>query len=189
MEKEEARKKFAEIRSNWHARLRYDDKQKIFSHLRQIPAFSKAKTIMCYFSRGSEVPTKNLVLELLNSERRVVLPRTNIEDKSMTPYYISSLNDLEPASFGVMEPKLECKICDMKDINVVIVPAVSFDLSGNRLGYGLGFYDRFLPSIKCETIGLAYDETISSTLLPRESHDVPVNYVATERRILTFKKQ
>lgn len=189
MQKEELRKQFAQVRASSHAKMRYDDKQRIFANLRQIPSFVKAKTIMCYFARGSEVPTKNLILELLNSEKRVVLPRTNTEDKSITPYFITSIEDLEVASFGVLEPNLNCKICKSEDIDVVLVPAVAFDERGHRLGYGLGFYDRFLPGIKCETIGLAYDETILNTNLPVDSHDVALNHVVSERRIISVRKQ
>jgi len=189
MQKDELRKHYAEKRARAHARLRYDDKQKIFSHLREIPSFSKAKTIMCYFARGSEVPTKNLVLELLNSAKRVVLPRTNTDDMLIIPYYIDSIDDVELASFGLLEPKLSCKICKTEDIDVILVPGVAFDQHGHRLGYGLGFYDKFLPGAKCETIGLAYDDTICENCLPCDSHDIPVDNVVSERRVLKIKKK
>jgi len=189
MQKEDLRRQYAQIRASAHARMRYDDKQKIISHLREIPSFSKAKTIMCYFARGSEVPTKNLILELLNSGRRVVLPRADTTDKTMTPYFVDSIEDVELASYGIMEPKLNCKICKTQDIDVILVPGVAFDLNGHRLGYGLGFYDKFLIGAKCETIGLAYDETICEDCLPIEPHDIALTHLVSERRIIHITKQ
>ena len=189
MDKEELRKKYGEIRARMHARLRYEDKQKIYSNLRALNCFSKAKTILCYFARGSEVPTKNIILELLNSDKKVALPRTDTQVNTITPHLITSLDDLEPSCFGLLEPKAGCELCNLSQIDVVLVPAVVFDLRGHRLGYGLGFYDRFLPKLKCETIGLAYDDAVSTQNLPNQSYDVPVAHIVTERRIISCQKK
>ncbi len=189
MDKEELRKKFGEFRAKAHARLRYEDKQKIFSNLRTLPCFIRAKTILCYFARGSEVPTKNIILELLNSNKKVALPRTDTEAKKISAHYITSLDDLEPSCFGLLEPKSSCTVCKPEEINLILVPGVAFDAHGYRLGYGLGFYDRYLPSTKCETIGLAYDDTISNENLPVESHDVALTHVVSERRVIVCSKK
>lgn len=186
MNKDTIRQEYLNKRKEALAHLRYEQKQKIYSHLRQIPEYEKAKTVMAYFSRGSEVPTKNLILELLNGEKEIALPRTNVQDKAITPYLITSLDDLEASSFGIMEPKPSCKICPMEKIGIVLVPGIAFDEKGGRLGYGLGFYDRFLASSKLKTAGLCTDAQIAPPL-PLEPHDVPMDYIVSELRLIKTK--
>ncbi|MFA5108587.1 MAG: 5-formyltetrahydrofolate cyclo-ligase [Candidatus Micrarchaeia archaeon] len=182
------REKYSQLRAEAHQKLRHDDKAKIFSNLRQLPAFSKAKTIMAYSSKGSEVNMRNFILELLNGEKQIALPRTNVADNSITPYLIDSLDQLELCSFGVLEPKLDCKICPASQIDVILVPGVAFDETGHRLGYGLGFYDRFLANVKITSIGLCYDVQITNRL-PTDSYDVPLNFVVSEKRIIDPSKK
>ncbi|MFH1306565.1 MAG: 5-formyltetrahydrofolate cyclo-ligase [Candidatus Micrarchaeota archaeon] len=187
MDKHSLRKKFLAIRKKAHASISDDEKQLIFRHLLQIPQFLNAKTIMLYMSKNSEVPTEKLILSLLNSGKKIALPHTNIQDTSITPYYISSLSQLEPSSFGVLEPNLKCKICYIKNIDIIIVPGIAFDEKRMRLGYGLGFYDRFLSSASSPSIGICYDAQISPSPLPHEHHDIPLNFVASEKRIIKKK--
>jgi 5-formyltetrahydrofolate cyclo-ligase len=98
---------------------------------------------------------------------------------------IFSLSELEKSSFGLLEPKNQ-KIVEAKKLDLIIVPGASFDKNGNRIGYGKGYYDRFLKTISkhASTIGLCFEDNIEENI-PTEAHDVKVDVVLTEKN--TFK--
>jgi len=155
----------------------------ISRHLSQLPEFMHAKTIMLYVSKQDEADTHHLFLHLLKEGKKVALPRTSIAERAITPYFVKSEGELEPSSFGVMEPRLECKICPTLEIGAIIIPGVAFDIKCNRLGYGFGFYDRFLKGAKGIKIGICTDSQILPSL-PVEAHDVPMDYVVSEKRVI-----
>jgi len=143
-------------------------------------AFSGAKTVMLYCSKESEAPTQDIIQKALDEGKKVCLPITNASERTMELSFISSLDDLVPSSFGVMEPKLSGLIsCKPSDVMAALVPGIAFDRDGYRLGWGLGFYDRFLPSLSCPAIGYCYEAQIAEKL-PREKFDIPVKAIATE---------
>jgi len=160
-----------------------EENSTILRHLLQIPRFVRAKTIMLYISKPDEADTRHLFLHLLAEGKKVVLPRTSIAERAITPYYVKSDSELEPSSFGVMEPRIECKICPTEEIDAIIIPGVAFDEKCNRLGYGFGFYDRFLKGAKGVKIGICTDAQIYPSI-PIEPHDVPMGYVVSEKRII-----
>ncbi|PMP68103.1 MAG: 5-formyltetrahydrofolate cyclo-ligase, partial [Thermodesulfobacterium geofontis] len=99
---------------------------------------------------------------------------------------IKSLNDLKVGSYGILEPQEPIDL-DPEDIDIIIVPGIAFDLRGFRLGYGKGFYDRFLKDLKNPTkIGLIYNELIRDSL-PTDDKDVRVDIVISEKRIIYTK--
>lgn len=183
MDKKALRREFLRIRKEAAISFSGEQNSLILHHLLQIPQFSHAKTIMLYVSKPDEIDTLPLFLHLLNEGKKAVLPRTSMEERAITPYFVKARGELEPSSFGVMEPCLECKICPTSQIGAIIIPGVAFDIKCNRLGYGLGFYDRFLKGAKCIKIGLCMDVQITPSL-PIEGHDVPMDYVVSEKRII-----
>ena len=99
-------------------------------------------------------------------------------------YYINAMNDLKSGFFGVREPDInKCeKITDFSD-SICIVPAIAYDKSGYRLGYGKGYYDRFLKNNTLISVGVCYNELIEENL-PRDEYDIPVNYIITQSGLI-----
>lgn len=178
------RKRFLSLRAKAHAAATPAGTAAMEKNLRAIPAFAGARTLLLYVSKDSEAPTLPLIARLLFEGRRVALPKTHVREKRMELFRVRSPDDLRPSSFGIPEPDpSSCEPCAPSSIGAAVIPGVAFDLSGHRLGHGLGFYDRFLPALSCPLIGLAYDAQITDAL-PAEKHDVALNYVVTEKRVL-----
>lgn len=178
--KNSLRKKFALMRDGAHNHAAPAVWRRMQENLWSFPPFADAKTALLYCSKGSEAPTHDLMQKALDEGRRVALPITHAPERAMELSFISSLDDLVPSSFGVLEPKLSgLSTCKPSEVECALVPGIAFDRDGYRLGWGLGFYDRFLPSLSCPTIGFCYEVQITSAL-PREKFDVPVGAIVSE---------
>lgn len=142
--------------------------------------FKEAEVVMFFVSYRSEVNTHKMISQALKG-KIVAVPKTS--SRSMVPSIITSMKELSPNKKGILEPKKIRKI-GLKDIDVVIVPGIAFDKKCHRLGYGRGYYDKFLKKVpNAVKIGLAFDLQIVKDM-PHEKHDIPVNKVITEKRIL-----
>ena len=103
----------------------------------------------------------------------------------MQYYYIRSLDDVKIGAFGVREPDVNfCTLVDDYTDAICIVPAIAFDKSGYRLGYGKGYYDRFLCNFDGISIGISYDECITQKLCV-DSFDIPVDYIVTQSGVFS----
>ncbi len=179
-EKNSLRKKYSALRDEAHAHATPSVWGKMRGNLWNFPPFSSAKTVLLYCSKDSEAPTQDIIQKALDEGKKVALPITHAKERSMVLSFISSLDDLVPASFGVLEPKLSTLCtCAPSDVECALVPGIAFDNEGFRLGWGLGFYDRFLPSLSCPTIGFCYEVQLCEKL-PREKFDIPVKALITE---------
>ena len=145
-----------------------------------LPEFRKADTVLLYFAKGSEADLSSLFEIALKTGKRVAYPRC-LDRERMEFFEIFSLSDLEKGYYGIMEPKSGCPACTFENA-VCFVPALSFDLDGYRLGYGGGYYDRFLSDFFGTTVGIAFEKCISEKL-PREEFDKKTDYIITERRV------
>lgn len=144
--------------------------------------YSRCKTLFTYVSKDIEVDTYSLIKAALANGKKVAVPRC-AADRKMDFYYIKSLDDLESGSFGVMEPIADrCELVDDFSEGLCIVPGLSFDAEGYRLGYGKGYYDRFLSKFGGETVGLCYSNCIKWKL-PHGHYDRPVDLIVTDRYI------
>jgi len=166
-----------------------DKSRRIRENLFSLPEFRCARTIAFYVSKdeAKEVRTQEMILEALKTGKRVVVPF--VTGDSMEFSEISGLSDLSPGTFGIQEPRPEIRRpVPLKEIDLVIVPGVAFDMSGGRIGYGRGFYDRFLRRFLSERpdarlIGLAFEAQIVEKV-ERKSSDVPVHILVTEERVV-----
>lgn len=160
----------------------YSDRitEQVVSH----PLFVQAKEIWCYVSMGKEVCTEQILVSAWRAGKRIAVPKVTGK-REMKFYYIESLNDLETGAFGILEPKEEKKgadCCLEKSDLLMLVPGVSFDPAGRRIGYGGGFYDTYLQKIEgCHTFGLAFEVQMADQI-PAEAHDIRMEYVMTEKR-------
>lgn len=145
-----------------------------------------AKNIMLYYSFKNEVSTEKYILKLLNNDFNVILPYSKVSTRSIIPYLIKNLKeDLSKSSFGILEPNININsVFPIDKIEVVVIPGIAFDIQGNRMGFGAGFYDRFL--IKNENmikIAICYDFQLLNSI-PNEPHDVKMDIIITDERVL-----
>ena len=147
-------------------------KEKLFSS----HAYKTAKTIMFYVSFGSEVKTDDMITEALE-EKKVCVPVT--DDHHITPALIESYEDLnKKGKYNIPEPSVIKKI-NKDNIDLVIVPGVVFDKENHRIGYGKGYYDKFMKDIKAKKIRLAFDLQLLQ-IIPKDEWDIRLDKVITE---------
>ena len=166
--------------------------RRIFERVRGLPEFSAASSVACYYPIGSEVTTHDIMREAASRGKRVCLPR--VAPGGMIVFrYAESQRDLElggwggaadgAGMFGVMEPKESCPKCDSPDL--IIMPAVGVTTGGARLGYGRGYYDRYLAAgagRAARTVALAFHKQVVGSI-PRGAGDVPARCLVTERGV------
>ena len=157
--------------------------EKIQKKLKKINAFRDAQKIGVYYPIGSEILTQDIIQELLSNGKDVFLPKVmgkNIEFRKIVDF-----SSLEKGSFDIMEPKDDCQIDN--DLDLVLVPTVAISPIGVRLGYGHGFYDRFLAEHKVTTISLTLEKQIIKNI-PKSEHDVIIDWIVTEDRIFDTQR-
>ena len=148
--------------------------------------YAEATTVLTYVSVLSEVSTRMFVECALRDGKTVAVPRC-LPGHCLEFVAIASLEQLVAASFNLLEPAKELPALteDQKNNSICIVPALLVDTKGYRLGYGAGFYDRFLSTYPGKKICLAYQQNLSRTMLPHTALDVAVDLVITESEVLT----
>lgn len=157
--------------------------REVAGHFLTSDPYAAAATLVLYSSIRSEVATFEIFAAAIQAGKRVLYPRT--VGTTLEFVAIKSLEALTASRFGICEPQ-SGEAVPLTEIDVLVLPGVAFDGQGIRLGYGLGCYDRALAAVARPTlVGLAYDFQLVPSL-PREKHDVPVDFVVTERRILSM---
>ena len=148
--------------------------------------YAEATTVLTYVSVSSEVSTRMFIECALRDGKTVAVPRC-LPGHCLEFVAIASLEQLVAAPFNLLEPAKELPAVteDQKNNSICIVPALLVDTKGYRLGYGAGFYDRFLSTYPGKKICLAYQQSLSRTTLPHTAFDVAVDMVITESDILT----
>ena len=182
-EKKSLRRLLLEKRDNTSFDLMKIASEKMQKRLKKINAFRNAEKIGVYYPIGSEILTQDIIQELLSNGKDVFLPKIigeNIEFRKITDF-----SSLEKGNFDIMEPKDDCQIDN--NLDVVLVPTVGISPIGVRLGYGHGFYDRFLAEHKTATISLILEKQIVKNISKSE-HDVIIDWIVTEDRILKTQR-
>lgn len=153
----------------------------------QLEEFKNAKTVMIYTAMRGEVETKGIFLEARKQGKKVVVPISQLATRTLLLSELRDYdNELYIATFDVPEPKAEfIRPVEHSEVDLVIVPGVGFDENGNRLGYGGGFYDRFLAGLKPEVsaVAICYELQLRNDLVAEE-HDLPMDWVITEKRAI-----
>lgn len=143
--------------------------------------FKKANVIHCFLSMNDrfEVETHSLVKSMLLKGKRVIIPVMNMVSGTLEHSELTSFSELELNKWGVLEPK-ELKPFDTNKVDLILVPLLGADLNGNRLGYGKGYYDRFLEKVTASSFGLVFDEFILEKI-PIESFDRKLSGIISEK--------
>lgn len=152
-----------------------------------LPSIQEGKTIALTISKFPEVDTYSIIEELWAKGKKIVAPVCNHATRGMIFYELTSFNHLRKAGLGLLEPDPnESRQVLVNDIDCCIVPGIVFDKKGYRIGYGGGYYDRFLTEYKGITISLLFEHQLIDKV-PAESHDLPVDILVTNNHIIFTK--
>lgn len=146
----------------------------------QEPYIIEANTIGITISNQPEVDTIHLIEELWQLGKKVAVPKCHPKTREMTFYAIESFAQLETVYMHLREPIPErCELVDANEMDIILVPGVVFDRLGYRIGYGGGYYDRYVLNYKKgKLMSLLFDEQIVNRV-PTEEHDCPVDIIVT----------
>ncbi len=181
--KEAIRKKHLKKRKQISKESLEQKSKKIAEQLFCTEEFNSAKTIMVFVPIKNEPETRSIIEKAWQQNKRVCVPLTDFSSNEIFPIEINDFSELEEKKFGLLEPKNTVKKIDASEIDLVLVPGIAFDKKGNRVGYGKGFFDRFLEKTNCCTIGLCFEQHLEKKL-PVEPHDKRVKKIITEKRVL-----
>ncbi|MDR3196199.1 MAG: 5-formyltetrahydrofolate cyclo-ligase [Endomicrobium sp.] len=186
LEKRKARSEFLSMRNRLDSASALARSAAIFAAVKKLLLYEQSNTLMIYLSYGSEVITDFIVKSAIEEGKNVIVPAIkNPGDLRMQAVRIIRLEDANRLVYGIRQPEVNSDDVVSKDsIDLVLIPGLAFDLSGYRLGYGKGYYDRWLKDISLsKTVGLAYDFQITDKL-PIGKLDLPIGAIVTEQRII-----
>ncbi len=182
--KAELRSRYKKLRMGLSPAAKDEMDLKILNRMMNLWQYRDSETILTYVSTAIEVDTRRLIEKSIEAGKKVAVPRCVPGTREMEFYLIHSLDELSAGTFGVLEPDPQ-KSALLEDFSegLCIVPALAFDFQGYRLGYGKGYYDRFLARFGGSTVGMCYDSCMARSL-PAGRYDRPVNLIVTQRKIL-----
>jgi len=185
--KKQLRQRILQKRNTISSEMRKEKSQAITQRLLSLPQFHSAQWIMSYVTFRSEVDTIPFMEASLVWGKRIAVP---VVEKATRRLLISEVLDISrelfPGAYGIMEPVENFRrIISPQLLNLIIVPGVAFDLQGNRLGYGGGYYDRFLKTLSpgVPLIAVAFDLQVVEKI-PAEYYDLKVHIIVTESRLI-----
>lgn len=191
MDKGELRKEIKLKREILDKNIKLRADEKIRKSLFESEIYKNSKVVFIYVNMDSEINTIDIIKELLTSDKIVAVPKVipvSLKERQMKALKINSMLQLnESGAFGILEPSVECEDIS-EDVDLIIIPGLAFDINGNRLGYGGGFYDRFLRKYpNSKRVALCYDFQIFDEI-PHEFFDEKVDLIISEEKIISLEK-
>lgn len=182
--KKQLRASCKEARRQMDEAIKSNLDKKIQNKLLNLFLVREADLVLTYVSTSIEVTTLDFIEALLKQGKKVGVPKCLNDKGDMNFYLINSLDELEDGYYGVREPVIEKSLEAIStEKTVCIVPAFLFDEKGFRLGYGKGYYDRYLSKFNGKAIGICYEENIHDSLM-HGKYDRPVDLIVTNKRII-----
>lgn len=181
--KDAIRKQILEIRNKLSDDEVYHFSKSIFLNLKENSFFNDSTHVMIYLDFKNEVKTDFIINYCLEHGKKVYIPICIPETHELCISRITSLKELRSGHYGIREPITEhIRLSDSNLIDLVLVPGVAFDGSGNRIGFGAGYYDRFMKRLQPNAVkvALAYSFQVVD-LVPSNEYDIPVDYIVTEK--------
>ncbi len=179
--KDALRRRLRQERSQLEAEVKRKWDDQLFQHLQGLSVYQQARSVMLYLATAPEVDTWPILDDCWQRGMAVSVPKVLGRQRGMQAQRIDSLQQLRPGVMGIMEPTSGCAV-DPVTLDLVIVPGLAFDQCGYRLGYGAGYYDRFLADVKGAAVGLVYGCFVQP--LPLDPWDLPVDWMLTENGVL-----
>lgn len=186
-EKKILRKELREQRKNLPSAYRKRAEGRICENVRQSEIYQKAENVFCYVSTPEEVDTWDLMEDILASGKTLAVPLCRGKGV-MEARKITSLKQLKSGAYGIFEPGEETPVLEPEKIDLALIPCVSCSKKGVRLGYGGGYYDRFLPRTGAVRVILCHEQMLCKNI-PSEPHDCGMDILVTEAAIYTFGTQ
>lgn len=156
---------------------------RIAERVLRLPEYRAARTVMSYASLAGEVVTNALNERILTDGKRLYLPRVRSESGMMDAVRVTDMSVLKRGYRNIREPS-EGEIAKPGDLDLILVPGLAFDLCGGRIGFGGGFYDRFLAGMSGLRVGLAFETQLVENTCSTET-DVPMDILVTEFRTIS----
>lgn len=178
--KMELRQKYRSLRQAMPPEIKAQKDEAIAAQVRRLWQYQRNSVLLIYVSTSIEVDTFRIIRQAIEDGKRVAVPRCVPDTRNMEFYYIRSTDELKPGTFGVLEPEANPEnLYKESEGGLCIVPAFSYDWRGFRLGYGKGYYDRFLSRFEGNMVGICYSECVQRSL-PHGRFDRPVELLVTE---------
>lgn len=157
----------------------------IHKQLFSLNSWKEAHTIAVTISKGREVDTTHIIEKAWQEMKSVVVPKCDPATNTMEFRQITSFRQLESVFFGLLEPRVEdTDVVTPDQIELMIIPGICYDRKGYRIGYGGGYFDRYLIHYKNNTLSLAFSNQIVDHV-PNEAHDIPVSTIITECEVIS----
>ncbi len=182
-EKERLRAEYRKIRDTLSEENRVFKSVSVWKYFFELEEYQRAKVVMLYSDIKSEVKTNVFAQRVLSDRKRLVFPVTDKESGELCPYEITEISNLKIGAFGILEPNVELvgsvKEIPKDEIDIIMIPGLVFDMFGGRIGYGGGYYDRFLKNFKGVRVGVAYSDCLCC-VVPAEETDEKIDILVTE---------
>lgn len=160
---------------------REEAERTIIEALLALPEYLAARTVFCYVGVKEELRTMPFIQAALADGKKICAPKC-LDGLEMEAREITGPEDLAYGAYGLLEPIADCPAVKPADIDMAVVPCLGCDLRGNRLGYGAGYYDRYMAGARYPKVGICTESALFSDL-PTADHDIAVGIVVTERRV------
>lgn len=144
--------------------------------------YKTANTVMLYFPLGNETDTSYILENIFKDGKRAVLPVSDIKTGKIVPSIIKKDTEMAEGAYGIKEPKNIISV-NPEEIDTVIVPGIAFDKNGVRVGFGKGYYDRFLSGIKAKKAGFCYHYQVTDKITA-DSFDINMDYIITDEELI-----
>ena len=178
-EKRVLRNKLKALEKTLSADYRQSSERSVIASLSRMESYKNAQSVCCFVGTAYEIDTRPLLLDALSNGKRLCVPRC-IGRGVMDMRRVRSPDELSPGMMGILEPSADAEIVAASDIDFLIVPCLACDRSGNRLGRGGGYYDRFLSGYGGASVTLCREAMLQDSI-PMEAFDLPVPLVLSER--------
>lgn len=188
MTKNELRQKYRALRDRFGEEFINKASNLASSNLQKTEEFKNADIVLLYHPTKNEISPLPLLDICLKMGKTVAFPVCQKESTTLIFKKVTSLDMLSPSNFGIFEPNEECEIIIPTEKTICITPALLFSKDGHRLGYGKGYYDRFLKDFNGISVGFTYSECVLD-FIPNETHDIPLDMIITESEVLKIAQK
>lgn len=187
MEKGQIRKAVKDLLAGLSEETRLRQIKRIHENTLSQKVWSDSNTVGLTIATPLEIPTQPLIQKAWKASKTVGVPKCEPTDKRLTFFELTSFDQLESVYFGLFEPiPTQTNRLSPSDLDLLVVPGLAYDMRGYRIGFGGGYYDRFLSGYTGVKLALAFEEQIFDEL-PNESHDQPVDFIVTPSRVIKCK--
>lgn len=178
-EKQRLRRTVRDLEARLSSRYKSDSSRAIAAHLLAMPEYQAAGTVFCFVGTAREIDTRPILADALAAGKILCVPLCTAPGV-MELRRIAALEALSPGAYGILEPPAGAPAVGVDEVDFAVLPCVTCDRLGRRLGKGGGYYDRFLAHYRGGSVLLCREKLIREEI-PVEPHDYPVPWVLTER--------